>query len=402
MDLQIKDALSLVFDQIDKIKFLEDHPHLAVCITNKENLIIWVNNSFCRLLEYSQDELFNQPFDMIRGHSSRLVDYQLEKLKEELVSAEIKLQVVTKTGREFLINGQISLLPSETKYYFYEFSFYSERVKSLLQSMQNCYKLLTGNSGTLFITVAAIHPYKVQLITQNSFLEIGQDFETIQGQSILRFIVLEDAKKIKQAFLLLLENKSDDLEILEVNWKNTDNNKLLKVMVQLDRTENCFYIIAAPLSSKSSIEQSEQVLQELKEISLLPEKALSKIERLEENLKHQKDVDDFYGKQMAALFQQVKQLSDQSNTLSSQMSVIYSETIEVIQNYKKQKKIKRVRIEKLKGQLIYFFSSPFFLPLACLSMLLILQVVIVLLPELGFLSVVEEKIVNFLLRLFEQ
>lgn len=401
MDPQIKDALSSVFNQIDKIKFLEDHPHLAVCITNKENLIVWVNNSFCSLLEYSQDELFDQPFNMIRGHSSRLVDCQLEKIKEELVPTEIKLQVVTKTGREFLINGQISLLPSETKYYFYKFSFYSERAKSLLQSMQNCYKLLTGNSGTLFITVAAIHPYKIQLITQNSFLEIGQDFETIQNQSILRFIILEDAKKLKQVFFLLLENESDDLEVLEVNWKNTDNNKLLKIMVQLDKIENCFYIIAAPLPSKSSIKQSEQVLQELKEISSLPEKALSKIERLEENLKHQKDVDDFYAKQMAALSQQIKQLFDQSSILSSQMSVIYHDVIEVIQCYKKQKRIEQLKIEKFKEQLIHFFSSPLFLPLACLSILLILQAAIVLLPDSGFLSVVEQKIVKFLLQLFE-
>lgn len=402
MDIQIKDGLSSVFDQIDKIKFLEDHPHLAVCITSKENLIVWVNNSFCSLLEYSQNELLDQPFDMIRGHSSRLVDYQLEKIKEQLVLAEIKLQVVTKTGREFLINGQISLLPSKTKYYFYRFSFYSERVKNLLQSMQNCYKLLTGNPGTLFITVAAIYPYKVQLITQNSFLEVGQDFETIQDQSILRFVILEDAKKIKQVFSLLLENKSDDTEILEVEWKNTNNNKLLKMMVQLDKIENYFYIIAAPLLSKSSsVKRSEQALQELKEISVLPEKALSKIEMLEENLKHQKDVDDFYEKQMVVLSQQIKQLSDQSSTLSSQMSVIYYDIIEVIQDYKEQKRIKQLKIEKFKEQLIYFFLSPSFLPLVCLSALLILQAVIALSPDSSFLSVVEQKIVNFLLRLFE-
>lgn len=401
MDSLLENAILSVFDRIDKIAFFEQHPNLAICITCDRNLIVWANNSFCNLFEYSQEELFNQPLDLLRGDSSRLLDFHIHKILEEGKTSNIKLRVVTKSGRRFSVSGQVSPLPSDTKYFFYSFSLYSERVRLLLQSMQNCYKLLTGNPCVLFITVESDRPYRIQLITQNSFLEIGQDFEAIQNQSIFKFVILGDAKKLKKKFIKLIENDSEELDLLEIRWKATENNssKLLKVMVQFDRSEHCFYLIAAPVYN-TVLQESQQTIDELKEVTHLPEKAIAKIQILEQNLKHQKDIDDLYRDQIEMLFQKINQSTNQIETLSSQVSIIYSDVVEVIQDYKQKKKNKQAREELLKERIVMAITSPAFLPLASLTLLLIIQMIVVIFPSAPLASL-EQKIIVFLLQFFE-
>ena len=98
---------------------------------------------------------------------------------------------------------------------------------------------------------------------------------------------------------------------------------------------------------------------------------------------------------------QIDELIEKTDTLSSQLAVIYNDTIDIIQAYKKEQKNKQARLAKTKQRLLSFATSPLFLPIICLSFLLILQVAIVLYPEPSFLLKLEQKAIDFLLNLFE-
>lgn len=399
----LESTFTKIFEEVDKINFLENHPLLAICVTDKSNHILWVNNSFIQLTGYPKEELFNQPFDLVRGHSSKLLEYNLQRAKEEKITTKIKLQIAAKSGRQFFVNGEIKCLNDD--YYYYSFSFYSERAKVLLNSMTSLFQLLTGNIGVLFIKVEEKYPHLVKLITNNSFFEIGQDFELIQNQSILKFLSFSDGQKLQKAFTDLSQNTSNnhlnDLEILEITWNSINQKKLLKMMIQLDKSDKCFYIIASPLKHIKSIQKSQETLNELKELSSLPDKAFSKIQILEENLKYQKTIDEFHEKQVTMICRQIDDLMEKTDTLSSQLAVIYSDTVNVIQAYKNEQKNKQARLARSKQRLLSFATSPLFLPMIYLLFLLILQIAIALLPEVPFLSKLEQKAVDFLLNLFE-
>ena len=119
-----------------------------------------------------------------------------------------------------------------------------------------------------------------------------------------------------------------------------------------------------------------------------------------QNLKHQKDIDDLYRDQIEMLFQKINQSTNQIETLSSQVSIIYSDVAEVIQDYKQKKKNKQARKELFKERITMAITSPAFLPLASLTLLLIIQVIAVFFPSAP-LGSLERKIIVFLLQFFE-
>jgi hypothetical protein len=350
--------LNSAFNQINKLKFLEENPSMACIITDSHNNILWANTAFLNFVKFSIEELLDKPFDSLRTRGSDFVEHKLKETLKTDYTASLGLTLRTKTDREFTVFATIVPLNSDNnRYFLYVFSFYSDRVKNLLNSMHESFKQLTGSPCVVFITLSSFYPYTVELITNNCFLELGQDYQLIQSKSILEFTESQDKNILIESFESLILGHSK-LETLTIGWYySAGNKKVLDLLIQLDEEDKKhFYVLAAP--STNDYAREEQALSELKEISYLPQSALSKIEIIEECLNHQRKVEEFQDRQARYLQDSLDQLRQELDDTKDHLSGIYLDVIAVIEDWKSRNKRQEKRIEKIKDFLIKILESP--------------------------------------------
>lgn len=88
-----------------------DHAHDLIQIVHPDGTLLYVNNSWLRLMEYQQEEIQNKSLYSFIGKTDldRYIQYRMDIIKGHINETEIIFDLISKTGKKISVEGFVSV-----------------------------------------------------------------------------------------------------------------------------------------------------------------------------------------------------------------------------------------------------------------------------------------------------